>query len=59
LSLLPNAAEVDEVVKGKKIENYVKEKRFEKQMKRFKRLVFARMQYVRITNGRFKTAIRA
>jgi len=28
-------------------------------MKRFKRLVFAGMQYVRITNGRFKTAIRA
>ncbi|MFZ0894377.1 MAG: hypothetical protein WAZ77_07735 [Candidatus Nitrosopolaris sp.] len=57
--MLPNAAEVDEVVKAKKIENYVKEKRFEKHMKRFKSLVFARMQYVRITNGRFKTTIRA
>lgn len=44
MSLLPNAAEVDEVLKGKKIENYVKEKRFEKQMKRFKRLVFASMR---------------
>jgi hypothetical protein len=48
--LLPNAAEVDEVVK---------EKRYGKHMKRFKRLVFAAMEYITITNGRFKTAIRA